>query len=263
MNRRAMAISAHPDDIEFMMAGTLLLLRDAGYEIHYMTVANGSCGTLEHGVEEIMELRERESRNAANFAGAIYHEPLCNDIEIFYEEGLLRRLASVVRDVDPHILLTHSPNEYMEDHSNTCRLALTAAFTRGMPNFRTDPPHEPVEGQVTVYHAMPYGLRDPLRRKMNAGIFVDVSSVMQTKCEMLALHASQKEWLDRSQGLDSYLITMEGMSRDAGAMSGRYEFAEGWIRHLHLGFCDEDANPLVAALPETSFVVEEFERNLG
>ena len=40
--RVAFALAAHPDDIEFMMAGTLVLLGDAGYEIHYMNVANGS-----------------------------------------------------------------------------------------------------------------------------------------------------------------------------------------------------------------------------
>ena len=45
MPRRAFAIAAHPDDIEFVMAGTLLHLRTAGYEIHYLNVANGCCGS--------------------------------------------------------------------------------------------------------------------------------------------------------------------------------------------------------------------------
>ena len=42
----AFAIAAHPDDIEFYMAGTLLLLKKAGYAIHYMTLASGSCGSI-------------------------------------------------------------------------------------------------------------------------------------------------------------------------------------------------------------------------
>ena len=45
MSPRAFAVAAHPDDIEFMMAGTLILLGRAGYELHYMTIANGSCGS--------------------------------------------------------------------------------------------------------------------------------------------------------------------------------------------------------------------------
>jgi hypothetical protein len=87
--------------------------------------------------------------------------------------------------------------------------------------------------------------------------------VIGEKRDMLALHRSQKEWLDESQGIDSYLISMEDMAREVGRMSGRYECAEGWTRHLHLGFCDEHADPLTAALPDSSFVVEDFETDLG
>jgi len=263
MAKRAFAISAHPDDIEFMMAGALLLLKQAGYEIHYMTVANGSCGTTQYDTETIVTMRRQESLNAATFAGAVYHDSLVNDLEIFFEKSTLQRLSAVVRDVAPEILLTHSPDEYMEDHSNTCRLALTAAFARGMRNFSTDPPRPTVDQPVTVYHALPYGLRDPLRRRVRPGMYVDISSVIEAKREMLAKHASQKQWLDESQGLDSYLITMEDMSREVGRMSGRYDYAEGWIRHSPLGFCGEDANPLLDALPDKAFVSEEVEKELG
>ena len=41
----ALAIAAHPDDIEFVMAGTLLLLREAGWEIHYFNVTTGEMGS--------------------------------------------------------------------------------------------------------------------------------------------------------------------------------------------------------------------------
>ena len=39
------AMACHPDDIEFMMGGTLILLKEAGYRIHVMNLANGSCGS--------------------------------------------------------------------------------------------------------------------------------------------------------------------------------------------------------------------------
>jgi LmbE family N-acetylglucosaminyl deacetylase len=263
MTRRAFAIAAHPDDIEFMMAGTLILLGRAGYELHYMTVANGSCGTAQYDVETIARIRWQEAMSAAAFIGAVYHESLVNDIEIFYERGLLRRLSAVVREVAPEIILTHSTGEYMEDHANTCRLALTAAFTRGMRNYPVEPPRPPIDQPVTAYHALPYGLRDPLCRRVRPGMYVDVSDVMQAKREMLALHASQKEWLDASQGLNSYLKTMEDMCREVGRASGRYEYAEGWTRHLHLGYCEEDADPLAVALPGASYVVQSFEEGLG
>jgi hypothetical protein len=78
---------------------------------------------------------------------------------------------------------------------------------------------------------------------------VDISAVVATKRKMLAMHKSQKQWLDVSQGIDSYLVQMENMSREVGEMSGCYAFAEGWTRHLHLGYCDESANPLLHELP--------------
>jgi len=51
-----------------------------------------------------------------------------------------------------------------------------------------------------------------------------------------------------SQGLDSYLIAMDGMSRAVGGMSERFKHAEGWRRHAHLGFCSESNDPLRQAL---------------
>ena len=54
----ALAIGAHPADIEFMIAGTLLRLRDLGAEIHMWNLANGSCGTVVHTKDEIVRLRE-------------------------------------------------------------------------------------------------------------------------------------------------------------------------------------------------------------
>ena len=58
---RAFAISAHPDDIEFMMAGTVVLLKEAGCEVHYMTAANGSCGTNQYDAATIIRMRREES----------------------------------------------------------------------------------------------------------------------------------------------------------------------------------------------------------
>lgn len=245
MLKRAFAIGAHPDDIEFMMSGTLMLLKDAGYEIHYMNIGNGSGGTNKFDLETIVAMRREEARNAAKSIGAIFHDSLVNDIEIFYEKETLFKLCSIMREVAPEIVLTHSPNEYMEDHSNTCRLAVTAAFCRGMLNVPVDPPQKPVEQEVTIYHSLPHSLRDPLGKPIEADIFVDVSAVMEKKKQMLSFHKSQKDWLDVSQGMDSYIITMADTCREIGKMSDKYEYAEGWRRHLYQGFCAPDADPLL------------------
>lgn len=258
----AFAVAAHPDDIEFMMGGTLALLGRAGYELHMMNLCNGSCGTAVDDYETIVARRTDEARESAKVLGAVFHEPLVDDLGLFYERKTVDRMVSVVRGVNPSIMLLSSPQDYMEDHMNACRVAVTAAFCRGMRNYPADPPCPPVEGEVTLYHALPWGLRDSLRRVLRAGQYVDVSSVLDIKREALACHKSQKEWLDASQGLDSYLITMEEMAAAAGRQSGCFSHAEGWRRHLHLGFCAEHADPLRDALGAACAVSRAYEENL-
>ncbi len=248
MGKAAFAVVAHPDDIEFTMAGTLVLLGRAGYELHYMTVANGSCGSVSMGADQTVKTRAAEARSAAECLGAAYHEPLVDDIQIYYTADLVAKLCAIVRQADPEILLTPSPQDYMEDHTNVSRLMVTAAFCRNMPNFPTDPPTPPTAGDVALYHAMPAGLRDPLRNPVSPDFCVDVAGVLDVKRRALACHRSQKEWLDKSQGMDSYLTTMEQLSAAVGRVSGRFAHAEGWRRHLHLGFGPEDFDPLCSAL---------------
>lgn len=258
----AMAIGAHPDDIEFMMGGTLALLRRAGYQTHYLNLANGSCGSTRYSGQELSRIRTREARAAAGVLGAQFHPSLVKDLEIYYERPLLRRLAAIIRAVKPSILLVPSPQDYMEDHTNTCRLAVTAAFVRGMRNFKTLPARNPVLGDVTLYHAMPHGLRDPLRRRVLPGAFVNTGDVQDLKRMALGKHQSQQEWLDTSQGMNQYLLTMENFALELGRISGRFKFAEGWRRHLHYGFCAEDADPLANALRADCLVNEQYEKSL-
>ena len=244
-----LAVFAHPDDIEFVAAGTLLRLRAAGWQIHYLNLSGGDCGSMTTSADEMLAIRAQEGRAAAAMLGAEFHESLASDLCIFYEERLLRRLAAIVRQVQPRIVLTHSPEDYMEDHMNTARLAVTAAFARGMPNFTTDPPVAPIAGDVAVYHAMPHGLCDGLRRPVVPDLFVDTTAMQAVKRQALAAHASQKEWLDATQGMDSYLDAGDAAARAVGRMSGRFHYAEGWRRHLHLGLSATDDDPLAATLP--------------
>ena len=137
----------------------------------------------------------------------------------------------------------------MEDHMNVSRLAVGAAFVRGMPNFDTDPPTPGYEDDVVIYHAMPHGLRDPLRRSVEPDLFVDTSSVLATQRQARAAHASQQAWLDASQGAADFVDVLGTMSRAVGRLSGSFQHAEGWRRHLHLGYsAHDDEDPLAVAL---------------
>ncbi len=254
------AIAAHPDDIEFTMAGTLLLLREAGWRTHYLNVSSGSGGSLVHGPAALRRIRRREGRASAALLGADYHESRADDLEILYTLPLLRWLTGVIRDVRPAVVLTHPPEDYMEDHMNTCRLAVTATFARGIPNFSAGKKRRPASGDCVVYHAMPMGLCDSLRRAVVPGAFVDTTSVHAKKLAALACHQSQQGWLQASQGMNSYLRTMESMSLAVGRRSRRFRHAEGWWRHSPMGFSAPDADPLRDALGHRYRVNPAFER---
>ena len=260
--QRALAVAAHPDDIEFMMAGTLLLLREHGWETHYLNLSSGNLGSLTMPPIETARTRRKEARAASDRLGAVWHAPICNDLEIFYEDRTLRRLGAIVREVDPDVVLTHSPQDYMEDHMITARLAVSAAFVRAMPGYRTSPVRKPARREVTIYHASPHGLRDGLRRRVHPGAFVDTSSVQAAKRAALECHASQGQFLDATQGMESVVRKMEEFSLEVGKLSRKFRFAEGWRRHLHLGFCAEAADPLQAALGNKYLVNVRYERAL-
>ncbi len=260
--KTAFAIGAHPDDIEFQTAGTLLLLKKAGYEIHYMNVANGNCGSVEYDRATAARIRLKEGKAAARILGAHFHAPLCNDLEIIYDLKTLRRLSAVIREVKPSIVLTHSPQDYMEDHTNTCRLVVSAAFTHGMPNFKSQPSRTPYGGEVTLYHWMPHSSLDPLRRAVVAGAYVNTASVHATKRAALAAHQSQQGWLDASQGMNSYLQAMETMSLNVGKASRRFKHAEGFRRHLHFGYSANEIDPFAEALGKNYYINKAYEKSL-
>ena len=262
---RAIAIAAHPDDIEYVMAGTLLRLKEAGWEIHYLNLSSGNCGSLTMNRSETARVRRLEAIKAAEILGAVHHESIADDLEIIYSVERIRQVAAVIREVAPRIVLTHSPQDYMEDHMETCRIAVTAAFAHGVPNFGTQPPRDPAvqkEG-ITIYHAMPHGLRDGLRQRIRPGAFVDTGAVHSRKMQALGAHASQQHWLQHTQGMNSYLQVMEDMSREVGRLSGHFAFAEGWRRHLHHGFSPGDADPLAGALGPHCWIDPIYEERLN
>lgn len=249
--KTALAVGAHPDDVEFMMAGTLALLGDAGYELHIFTVGNGNCGTAEYEHNDIIRIRAAEAHNAAKIIDAVYHEGLVNDIEIMYDVATLRRVTAVVREIAPQIVLTQSPNDYMEDHQNTSRLMVSACFCRGMRNWLSDPALGPTEQDVYLYHSNPHGNHDGMRNLVVPSLYVDISSKIETKEDMLRCHESQKGWLDKSQGMDSYLITMREICAQMGTMAPQpVEYAEGFRQHMHAGLSAQDGDPLSEILGE-------------
>ena len=186
-----------------------------------------------------------ESMRSADLLGATYYPPICDDLDVFYNAKNFARVAAVVRMANPAIVLTHSPIDYMEDHMETCRLAVSAAFSKGVPNFASDPILPSCDGDVALYHAQPHGNRTPLGEEVIPQIAINIDAVLERKLAMLQCHQSQQQWLQSTQKMNSYLQTMLELCEEVARL-GKTEcrYAEGWRQHLHLGFAQKDFDPL-------------------
>jgi LmbE family N-acetylglucosaminyl deacetylase len=245
-----LAIAAHPDDIEFLMAGAMLQLARRGWDLHYVNLCDGSRGSTVMDRAKCAATRLQEAKESCRVLGATFYEPIFPDMEAAYTIENVQKVAAIVRQAKPSILLTQSPVDYMEDHETACRLAVSAAFAHGMPNLESIPDVPTFSDPVTVYHAQPVGNKTPLGEPVIPHLYVDQSDVIDTKVQALACHASQKQWLDESQGMDSYLETLRELGREMGRSSGRFEYAEGWRRREHWGFCGAGDDPLRDALSD-------------
>jgi N-acetylglucosamine malate deacetylase 1 len=146
----------------------------------------------------------------------------------------------------------------MPDHEMTSYVARAAAFAAPVPNYlrasalATSPPPSlalsekgrggegekggveaaaPLERIPHLYYADAVEGKDPLGREIKPGFYIDISNVIETKAEMLACHASQRNWLRKHHGMDHYIQTMRDVSAQQGRRSGA-AFAEGFRQHL-------------------------------
>jgi len=228
-----LSILAHPDDAEFLCAGTLIrLVRERGWHVHIASMTPGDCGSAEHVAEVISGIRRSEGAKAAAVIGGRYHCVEERDLLIFYCDRTLERVTRLLREVRPRIVLTHSPSDYMVDHEMTSKVVRAAAFGAPIPNFLAERGVGPALEHIPhLYYCDPIEGKDPLGQPIPPGFCIDISGVLDTKAQMLACHASQREWLLKHHGMDQYLKAM----RDWGAERGRTcgaAYAEGFRQHL-------------------------------
>ena len=232
-----LALFAHPDDAEFLCAGTLALLADQGAAISIVTMTAGDCGSTSLPPAKISQVRRREAQRAAAMIGARYTALGEKDLSIFYDRPTVERVMELMRSVNPALVFTHSPVDYMVDHETTSRLAQTACFGAMARNYRTGlrPAAKPLAGVPHLYYAEPFGGRDILGNTIQASLFVNITASLKLKEEMLACHESQQAWLHSQQGIADNAAIMRKMTQRAGDLSG-FGSAEGFRQHLGQGF---------------------------
>ena len=236
-----LALFAHPDDAEFLCAGTLVLLAERGAKIHIATMTAGDCGSSILPGAEISRIRRGEAQRSAALLNAEYTCLEENDLLVIYDGPTLRKVMELVRKVDPALVLTHSPQDYMVDHETVSRLCQTACFGASAPNFRTRvrPPAPAVRAIPPLYYTQPYSNRDILGNEILPRLVVDVSGAIERKEQMLACHESQRSWLEFQQSLQNLDDPLRQMAARAGELGG-VPWGEGFRQHLGPGFPAEN-----------------------
>lgn len=223
--KTAMFIFAHPDDIEFGVAGTAAKWARAGSQIIYVVITDGNVGSHEAGMtaEKLAEIRRTEQTAAAEVAGA-------ECVFLGYHDGFLqptlelrKDLVRLIRQYKPEAVVCTDPTNFFPsdsyinhpDHRAAGTAALDAVFPAAeMSLLYPDLAAEGLAGHKVSYVFVTFSER--------ANHYVDITDTIELKIEALKKHVSQ---LDGWEPAD--------MIREWAAESGKkvgFAYAEGFYR---------------------------------
>ena len=152
---RALAIGAHPDDIEFGCGATVAKWAEAGCEVSLLVCTDGSKGTWDANadVATLVERRQAEQSEAAVRLGAIGEVRFLGEVdgELEVTMALRSRMAKIIRELRPDMVLGHDPFRRWRlhpDHRAAGFLCMDAVVAARDPHFFKEhglPHHRPVE----------------------------------------------------------------------------------------------------------------------
>ncbi len=219
---RAMFIFAHPDDIEFSVAGTAAKWAMHGSEVTYVVITDGNVGSHDPVMtrEQIGQIRRQEQSAAAKVAGA------ANCLYLGYDDGSLeptlalrKQLVKLIRQYRPNAVVCGDPQMFFRgerlnhpDHRAAARAVLDAVFPACemrllYPEFEAEgiQPHKVNFVYVSTNQGQDY--------------FVDTSESMETKLRALQEHKSQlgdKDYSDRLRERASSIGKQVGLAYAEG-----------------------------------------------
>ena len=218
---RILAVGCHPDDLEIGCYGTLAKYVKLGHEVSVCHVANGNLGHVEIMPEELARIRFEEAEEAAGVIGAKHYSVDCGDLYVKADDdGLINRLAQVVRTARPDVIITHFESDYMNDHVETYQAVMRASFAASLPHWDMAA-RESVTGTCPIYHM------DTLSGLgFTPTEYVDITDTIDIKLRALSCHRSQIDWMRDHDHID-FLDFVRCCSRVRGFQSG-VEYAEGF-----------------------------------
>jgi N-acetylglucosamine malate deacetylase 1 len=223
-----LAIGAHPDDIEFYCAGTMLKYAKKGHRVFVALTTSGNIGSnVIDGREEIARTREAEQLEAARFYGAQVRFLRFDDEGLQDTPELRRALIDAIRWAAPDVIFTHYPGDMSTDHNVTG--TVVARVLLSLPGKNVPSSEAPLAQAPSLFHwDTAAGLH------FEPEVYVDVSDTMEDKLRALAMHKSQVAWMTTFEN-----VTLTDHPRILGAFRGLAigrPYAEGFRAHRIHGF---------------------------
>jgi len=214
-----LAVGCHPDDLELSCYGTLIKYVKAGHKVVAAHVAKGDQGHAVIKPDELVPIRNKEAGKAAKAIGAEMISLGFGDLTVdSHNPEMVKKAAEMIRYVSPDLIITHNPEDYMTDHTETGKLVYQASFGASLPHFDTAGPLAPV---TPIYYM------DSL-----AGVnfipteYVDITDEMDLKLKAVSMHESQVKWMYDHDGID-FLEFISACNRGRGCQCG-VKYAEGF-----------------------------------
>ncbi len=218
-----LAVAAHPDDIELLCAGTLAHYAANGHRVCMAVFTSGNMGDAHIPPAKLATLREAESRAAAALIGARLMWPAIDDEHVFPNPEQRRVMIDLLRESDPDVIFTHSPNDYHPDHRYVSQLVFDSYFQKGLPHIPQQTRPACRFGQTEIYYMDNLGGID-----FQPAEYVDITETMDTKRRMLRCHESQFAAMAELAHTD-LLELVETLARFRGIAAG-CRYAEGFTR---------------------------------
>lgn len=177
-----LAIGAHPDDVEFTSAGTILKLVAQGKKVAIVDCTEGEMGS-----RGTVEIRRKEAEKAAELLGIVERKNLgLPDSFLQDNPDFVLEIVKVLRYFRPEIVLFPPPFERHPDHEVTHTIVRKALFLSGLVNLQTtyqEQKQKPWKVQWAFSYMQAY--------QIQPDFYVDISDVFEKKMEVVKAYQSQ------------------------------------------------------------------------
>jgi bacillithiol biosynthesis deacetylase BshB1 len=219
-----LCITAHPDDVEISMAGTVLRHTAQGHSVGLVELTAGELGT-----RGTPELRAQEAGAARQVLGASFRYQLGMPDGFFRaDEQNLLKVVSAIRRHRPRVVLTNAVRDRHPDHGRGAALVAEACFLSGLRRIDTNEADGAAQEPwrpTTLLHAMQDHWVEP-------DLIVDITAFWARKQEALACFASQFHDPKSNEPQSpianpDFMPFLEGRHRQLGRLIGT-RYAEGF-----------------------------------